>query len=293
MVAVTSGDPAYLNGQYLPLTEAKIPVLDRGFIFGDGVYEVIPVYQGRPFRLPEHLNRLLHNLAAVKIPNPHTLSEWQHILEQLCRNSAQPEQKLYLQVSRGVAARDHAFPDCQPTVFAMSNRLAPPDRLLTELGASAITRPDTRWGNCDIKSTSLMANVLFRQIGVEQGADEVILIKDDLLTEASTSNVFLAKDGNLKTPPDSNFLLPGITRNLVLELAEQGQIPVQRVEITSQQLREADELMISSSTRELLPLTRLDGKPVGAGVPGPLWRRLYALYQEAKTASSSDGTSAT
>lgn len=274
--------PAYLNGEFMPVGQARISVLDRGFIFGDAVYEVIPVYRRRPFLLSEHLTRLDQSLAAVKIDRPHSIAEWERIVRRLCTESPHDSQKIYLQVTRGVAPRNHTFPACRPTVFAMSSALPEVDRRHLELGLGAITLPDIRWSRCEIKTTSLIANVLLRQQGFEQGADEVLLLRNGLLTEGATSNVFAVKNGILLTPPDDHYLLHGVTRGLVLALAQAGNIEVRRTGIDAGQLQEADELMISSSTREVMPLTRLNRLPVGAGVPGPVWRRLYSLFQQFK-----------
>ncbi len=273
----------YLNGEFLPLEEAKIPVLDRGFIFGDGVYEVIPCYGGRLFRLEEHLRRLQHSLDGIRLRNPLTPAEWKEMLQRLAEANPAEDQSLYLQVTRGVAGRDHRFPEkSTPTVFAMSKPLPPAPPELLERGVAAITLPDIRWQCCHIKAISLLPNVLLRQQALEAGADEAILLRDGEATEGAASNLFIVEAGVLITPPKDHRLLPGITRDLVVELARDAGIPCQERTVTEGELRAAQEIWITSSTREILPVTRLDDTVVGKGRPGEMWRRMYQLYQQYK-----------
>ena len=275
----------YLNGKFLPLEEAYIPVLDRGFIFGDGVYEVIPVYSKRAFRLAEHLNRLQSSLDGIRLPNPHSETEWAKLISELIERNPGDDQYLYLHITRGVAKRDHAFPQppVQPTVFMMSSPLLHPATELLASGVSAVTAADNRWLRCDIKAISLLPNVLLRQMAVDAGCAETILIRDDsFMTEGAASNIFLAKNGTLLAPPKDNLMLPGITYDVVLELAAANHIPVEVRKIGKDELLSADELLLTSSTREVMPITTLDGKAVGSGKPGPIFGRLYSLYQNYK-----------
>jgi D-alanine transaminase len=273
----------YLNGQYMPLEEAKISVLDRGFIFGDGVYEVIPVYSRRAFRLGEHLQRLQHSLDGIRLANPHSVAEWTQIIDELIARNEADDQYLYLHITRGVARRDHAFPNppVPPTVFVMSNPLstpAPPSP-----GVGAVTAQDNRWLRCDIKAISLLPNVLLRQTAVDAGCAETILIRDnDFLTEGAASNIFVVKNGTLLAPPKDNLMLPGITYDVILEIAAANHIPHEVRKITVAEVFDADELLLTSSTKEVLPITHLDGKPVGTARPGPMFNKIYQLYQEFK-----------
>ncbi len=275
----------YLNGQYMPIEEARVPVLDRGFIFGDGVYEVIPVYSGRAFRLEEHLRRLKHSLDGIRLANPHSDEEWAGILDKVIAENEAQDQYLYLHITRGVAKRDHAFPNppVPPTVFVMSNPLpTPPDHLLAS-GISAVTAEDNRWLRCDIKAISLLPNVLLRQMAIDEGCAETILIRNkEFLTEGAASNIFAVKEGMLLAPPKDNLMLPGITYDVILEIAGANGIPFEVRRISLAEVLHADELLLTSSTREVLAITKLDGKPVGAGLPGPMFRRMHALYQEFK-----------
>jgi len=275
----------YLNGAFMPIEEAKIPVLDRGFIFGDGVYEVIPVYSRRPFRLAEHLRRLQHSLDGIKLPNPHSEAEWAAILGELIQGNSPDDQYLYLHITRGVARRDHAFPvpPVPPTVFALSNPLTTPPPELLASGISCITVQDNRWLRCDIKSIALLPNVLLRQAAVEAGCAEAILIRDDaFLTEGAASNIFAVKNGKLLAPPKDNLMLPGITYDVILELAAANGIPFEVRRVSKSEVFGADELLLTSSTKEVLAITTLDGKPVGNGKPGPMFAKLHALYQTFK-----------
>jgi len=274
----------YLNGRFLPLEEACVPVLDRGFLLGDGVYEVIPVYGRRPFRLDQHLGRLAHSLAAVRIPDPLDRDSWRRVVEELVARNAGDDQSLYLQVTRGVASkRDHGFPEgIHPTVLLMSSVLHPPARETLEQGVAAVTAEDTRWARCDIKAITLLANVLLRQDAIDAGAAEAILVRDGEAVEGAASNLFIVEGGRLVTPPKGPRLLPGITRDLVLELAESHGLPAAEEPIALQRLRSADEIWLTSSTREIMPVIRLDGRAVGGGRAGETWRRMYGLYQEYK-----------
>ncbi len=278
-----SQEIVYLNGEFLPLDEAKVSVLDRGFIFGDGVYEVIPCYGGQMFRVDEHLRRLEHSLEGIRLTSPLPPAKWKGILQRLVELHPDEDQSLYLQITRGVAGRDHGFPKgTPPTVFAMSKPLPPAPPKLLEQGAAAVTLPDIRWQYCHIKATSLLPNVLLRQQALDAEADEAILLRDGEATEGAASNLFIVKDGILTTPPKDNRLLPGITRDLVVELAASANIPCQEQAVTETDLRTAEEIWLTSSTKEILPVTRLDGKPVGSGTPGERWRQMYRLYQQYK-----------
>ena len=273
----------FLNGRFVPLEQATVPVLDRGFIFGDGVYELIPVYSRAPFRMDEHLARLERSLAAVRIANPYPRDRWRSIILELVAQQPWEDQGVYLQVTRGVAKRDHAFPaGVEPTVFAMSNPLVNPPRELVEKGVAAVSAPDNRWLRCDIKSISLIGNVLLRQQSADAGAAETILFRDGILTEASASNVFVAKNGLVLSPPKSNLILPGITYDVVVEIAQQLGLPLEFRDIREAEVRAADELWVTSSSKEILAVVELDGKPVGDGKPGALFRRAWEGYQEFK-----------
>ena len=273
----------YLNGKFMPIEEACIPVLDRGFIFGDGVYEVIPAYSRKAFRLTEHLDRLQHSLDGIRLKNPFRNEEWKNILEQLIAQNEGDDQYIYLHITRGVAKRDHAFPaNVPPTVFIMSNPLLPPPSELLASGASAITALDNRWIRCDVKAISLLPNVLLRQLAVDVRAVETVLIRDGYLTEGSASNIFIVKNKILLAPPKSHLMLPGITYDVVLELAASNQIPYEVREIAESEVRNADEILLTSSTKEIMPITLLDNKPVGSGKPGEIFGRLHALYQHYK-----------
>jgi D-alanine transaminase len=280
----------YLNGVFMPVEEARIPVLDRGFIFGDGVYEVIPVYSRRPFRIEEHLRRLQHSLDGIRLPNPHTPAEWEALIGELIARNDGEDQSLYLHITRGAARRDHAFPvpPPAPTVFMMSNPLTTPPAGLLESGIACITVPDNRWLRCDIKSIALLPNVLLRQMAVDAGCAEAVLIRQDpatgaqFLTEGAASNIFAVKNGILLAPPKDHLMLPGITYDVVLELAAANGIPHEVRRVMKDEVFDADELLLTSSTKEVLAITRLDGNPVGNGRPGVLFARLHGLYQDFK-----------
>jgi D-alanine transaminase len=273
----------YLNGQFMPLEEARIPVLDRGFIFGDGVYELIPVYSRHAFRLVEHLKRLNASLKEIRLPNPHSVEEWAHLVQEIIARNPWEDQGVYLQVTRGVAPRDHAFPvGVDPTVFIMANPLSTPPREQVEKGVACVTAADNRWLRCNIKSISLLANVLLRQQAVDAGAVETILLRDGFLTEGSASNVFVVRGDTLLTPPKNHLILPGVTYDVVLELAASGGIHAEVREVSEFELRSAQEVMLTSSTKEILAVVELDGRKVGGGRPGPVFQRLHWLYQEFK-----------
>ena len=270
----------YLNGTLLPLADARVSPLDRGFLFADGVYEVVPVHRGRPFRLREHLQRLDASLAAIRLPNPHDPAGWAAILAQVTQAAGGREMLLYLQVTRGAGeGRSHLFPPADtPTVFAFASPYPAPAPQLLEQGLRAVTLADIRWDRCDIKSVALLANVLLRQEAADQGADEALLVRDGLLTEGSSSSVFLCVGGTLVTPPNDHRILPGTSRDAVLELAR-GWLPHEVCEIEARVLENADEVWIASAGRGVLPVTRIDGRPVGDGRPGPLWAEMYGRLQ--------------
>jgi D-alanine transaminase len=287
MVAVKEANEmtVYLNGEFMPLDEARVPVLDRGFLLGDGVYEVIPVYGRRPFRLPRHLERLQNSCDGIRLRNPHDAEGWTALIVELIRLQDFADQNLYLQVTRGVAKRDHAFPQsAEPTVFLMANPLVTPSVAQFEAGVAAVTATDNRWQRCDIKSIALLANVLLRQLAVDVGATETILFRNGYLTEGAASNIFAAKGGVILAPLRNHLLLPGITYDTVIELARTHDVPLEVREISEAEVRAADELWLTSSTKEVLPVTRLDGRSVGDGRAGPVARRLLALYQTLKQA---------
>jgi len=278
-------DIVYLKGKFLPQDQAFVPVMDRGFVFGDGVYEVIPVYGGRLFRLDEHLQRLDGSLAGIRLNNPMTHAEWADTLTHLVRKNGDGEQSIYLQISRGHAPRDHAFPqNTPPTVFISSSPLKPVAEELLQNGVAAISLEDIRWKHCHIKAIALLPNILLRQQAIDAGAHEAILIRDGLVTEGAASNLFIVKNDIIKTPPKGPFLLPGITRDLVLELAKANNINAQECNIGPQDLLQADEIWLSSSTKEILPVTKLDDKIVANGQPGPAWQQMRKLYQAYKRA---------
>jgi D-alanine transaminase len=274
----------YLNGRFLPIDQAFVPVLDRGFIFGDGVYEVIPVYSRHPFRLDEHLCRLQSSLDGIRLINPHSNQEWTELIRELVAQNESDDQYVYLHITRGVAKRDHAFPkDTPPTVFIMSNPLVAPALELCETGISAVSAIDNRWDRCDIKAISLLPNVLLRQIAIDADTVETLLFRDGVLTEGAASNIFVVEKGAILAPPKDHHMLPGITYDLVLELAAANGIPVEICNPTEARVRNADELWLTSSTKEVQPITILDSKPIGNGTPGPLFRKMHALYQDYKT----------
>ncbi|MDR1855452.1 MAG: D-amino acid aminotransferase [Azoarcus sp.] len=275
---------SYLDGQYLPLDEARVSPMDRGFLFGDGAYEVIPVYSGHPFRLAEHLARLEKTLAELRLPNPHSVAEWAEIVARIVAGNEWEDQSVYLQVTRGAdAVRKHAFPaTIRPTVFLMSEKLATPTPEQIERGVAVVSAEDYRWLRCDLKTISLLANCLLRQKAVDAGCAETVLFRDGILTEGAASNILVVRGGVLLAPPKNRLMLPGITYDVILELAAQNAVPFEVRDIREDEVRAADELWMTSSTKEVLPVTTLDGKPVGDGRPGALARRMHALYQDFK-----------
>lgn len=280
---MTNADTVYLNGEWLPADQARVSAFDRGFIFGDGVYEVIPVYGKRAFRLPQHLNRLARSCDAIRLDNPHNNRDWQDIIEKLIAQNSSPDQMVYLQITRGAAPRDHVFPaKTKPTSFAYSKAIKYPDKSDLATGVKAITTPDIRWQRCDIKSIALLANVLLRQSAVENGATEAILIRGDHLTEGAASNIFIVKDDCLVTPPKGELILPGITRDLIVELAKANDVCVQERAVTEDELRSAREVWMTSSTKEILPIVKIDNNRVGDGTPGPMHARMFTILQQYK-----------
>jgi len=273
----------YLNGEFTPAESATVSVFDRGYLFGDGVYEVIPVYAGKVFLLQAHLQRLKNSLAAVRIDNPHDDGQWQAIIEELILLNGQGDQAVYLQVTRGAAPRDHVFPEgVSPGVFLMSNPLKPVDASWKQQGIRTISVEDIRWQRCDIKAIALLANCLMKQRAQDAGAQEALLINAGMLTEGSASNAFVVIDGTIMTAPKSEKILPGITRDVVIELAHEAGIPLQESFVSEMALRQADEIWITSSTKEIVPVTQLDEQPVGKGVPGPVWQQMQTLFQHYK-----------
>ena len=278
----------YLNGAFLPLADARVSVLDRGFLFGDGVYEVIPVYSKKPFRLDGHLRRLQASLDGIRLHNPHTLATWREIVLQVVEQAAFADQSVYLQVTRGVPApdqplRDHPFPgDATPTVFLFTLPLVTATAPQKAAGVCAVTAIDNRWLRCNIKATALLGHILLRQQAVDAECAETVMLRDGFLTEGAASNIFVVNDGVLCAPPPSNLMLTGITYDVVLELAAANAIPTEIRPIAESEVRGADELWMTSSTREIMAIVKLDGAPIGAGVPGPLARRMDDLYQTYK-----------
>jgi len=281
MIPGIAGDPlVYLDGVYTPLSQAKVSVLDRGFIFGDGVYEVVPAYGRKPFRMDEHLARLRRSLGKLRIAPPMDDAAWRALVAELIQACATPECLVYIQVTRGVALRDHAFPSpaVAPTVFAMATPFTRPDARAREQGLSVICIPDERWLHCDIKSVSLLGNVLAKQQAVDAGADEVIQLRDGHVTEGASSNIWVVSGGRLLAPPRDHLILEGIRYGLIAELAAQAGIPFDSRPIARDELAGAQEILLSSATREILPVVRMDGAPVGNGAPGPVYARLRAGY---------------
>ncbi|HEY7962774.1 MAG TPA: D-amino acid aminotransferase [Steroidobacteraceae bacterium] len=274
----------YLNGAYLPLSEARISPLDRGFLYADGVYEVMPVYGGRPFRFGAHQERLGRSLAGISMEDPHSVPEWRAILGELIARNGGGDQYVYWQVTRGAQhGRTHApLPRIPRTVFAFCAPFPVTPPALLEQGLACVTATDTRWARCDIKSVALLANVLLRQLSVDAGAAETILLRDGELTEASASAVHVVLGGEVLMPPNSRRILPGTTRSAVEEMAARAGIACRVLPVTEAQLRAADEVWLSAATREVQPVTSLDGHAVGSGKPGPLWRRVYEELQRFK-----------
>ncbi|MGF6634998.1 D-amino acid aminotransferase [Paraburkholderia sp. MM6662-R1] len=300
VVSEVSPDPiVHLNGELVPLSEARVPVLDRGFIFGDGIYEVAPLYahaSGRrtAFRLKQHLARLARSVGKIGIANPLDDAGWRELIGRVAEANetdgglrADQDAIAYIQVTRGVAKRAHAFPaGVKPTVFVMVTALNLPAAAQRASGVPCVSAEDRRWLNCDIKSVSLLGNVLMAQYAAENDAFETLQFRDGLLTEGSSSNVWIVKDGVLAAPPRSNRILEGIRYGLIEELTAECGIRFEARDITEAEVRAADEIIVSSATKEVLPVTRLDGAPVGAGRPGAVFAQLYAAYQRAKAAEA-------
>ncbi|ORU90299.1 MAG: D-amino acid aminotransferase [Cycloclasticus sp. symbiont of Poecilosclerida sp. M] len=274
----------YLSGQFEPLSEAKISVLDRGFLFADGVYEVIPAYGGKLFRLQQHLDRLNNNLTAIRMNAVMSDAQWAEILKKLLAPQTLDDQAVYIQITRGAGAnRDHQLPEqYTPTVFAMCQAIPVGSVDKTAQGVSAITLDDIRWDWCHIKSVSLLGNILLKQQAADQSCTEAILIRQGFTTEGSASNVFIVKNNQLITPPKSHHLLPGITRDLVLEISQSKGINCIEKEISEEELTRADEIWLTSSTREIMPVTKLNNRPVGDGNPGAIWQKASQYYAEFK-----------
>jgi D-alanine transaminase len=280
----------FLDGHYGPLKDARVSVLDRGFIFGDGVYEVLPAYGGRIFRFDEHMARLDRSLRELRIPNPHTPDEWLAIARRLIadRQAAGVENQLvYLQVTRGVAVRDHVMPEgLQPTVFAMASAMKPPSPAQRSQGVACVTADDFRWQKAHIKSTSLLGSVFARQLSADVGAVETVMFRDGFLSEAAASNVWVVRNGTVMGPPRDHLVLEGIRYGLIASICREEGIPFELRRISRDEVFAADELLLSSATKEVLPVTSLDGRPVGNGQPGPVYARLHAAYQRAIAAQS-------
>ena len=283
--------PCYLNGEFTPLADAKISVMDRGFIFGDGVYEVVPVYAGQPFRLSQHMARLERSLTELRIPNPLPATQWRAVIARLIASYAESmgmdaqrtDQLVYIQITRGVALRDHAMPaHITPTVFAMTNRMTASTAVQRANGVACVTADDFRWEKAHIKSTSLLGAVFARQIGVDAGAVETVMFRGDFLSEAATSNVWVVKNGEVLGPPPDNLVLEGIRYGLIEEICQELGLPFALRRLSRGEVESADELLLSSATKEVLAITLLDEKPVGTGQPGPIYHQLYAGYQAAK-----------
>ncbi len=270
----------YLNGQYLPLADAKVSVMDRGFLFGDGIYEVIPSYSGSLFHFQDHMERLENSLSSIRLANPHDRAQWLEILTPLLDTSL--DQYIYLQITRGIdSKRDHTFPEnVTPTVFAMCSNIVPLANL--DSGVKAISVDDSRWELCNVKATTLLANILLRQQAVEKGCAEAILVKDGYVTEGAASNIFAVIDGILITPPQGSEILPGITRNVILEIARENNIPYSEDIVSLDALKTASEIWLTSSTREIVPVVQLDNETIANGKPGPIWRIMNQLFQAYK-----------
>jgi len=270
----------YLNGQYLPLADAKVSVMDRGFLFGDGIYEVIPSYSGSLFHFQDHMERLENSLSSIRLANPHDRAQWLEILTPLLDTGL--DQYIYLQITRGIdSKRDHTFPEnVTPTVFAMCSNIVPLANL--DSGVKAISVDDSRWELCNVKATTLLANILLRQQAVEKGCAEAILVKDGYVTEGAASNIFAVIDGILITPPQGSEILPGITRNVILEIARENNIPYSEDIVSLDALKTASEIWLTSSTREIVPVVQLDNETIANGKPGPIWRIMNQLFQAYK-----------
>jgi D-alanine transaminase len=270
-------DTAWLNGDFLPLAEARISPLDRGFLFADGIYEVVPVYDGQPFQLEAHLDRLEYSLGEIRIDNPLSRDAWRGMIRELVARNGAGDQTVYFQVTRGADdKRDHGFPEVPltPTCFAMSSALPRPPEHFAREGARASLVEDIRWKRCDIKATTLLPNALAKQAAREAGADEALLHRDGQLIEGSSMTLFLVEKGELYTPPKSSSILPGITRDVILRLASELGIRVHETSLDLDRLAQAEELWFTSSSREIMPVTRVDEQVIGDGRPGPVWKQL-------------------
>ena len=272
----------YLNGNYLPLAEARVSALDRAFLFGDAVYEVLPVYESRPFRLREHLDRLNRSLAGIRMSAPLSHGDWARLCQELIARNSAREAYLYLQVTRGAEfGRNHAWPeDLKPTLFAYATALEPIPPAMLEQGVSAVTAADTRWARRDIKSTALLANILLKKLSADAGAFETILLENGELTEGSSSTVHAVKGGVIRTPPNGPHILPGTTRDVVTELAGRLGLSCESRRVTESELRAADEIWLAFATRGVLPVTALDGAAIGTGRPGPCFKRMSAAFAD-------------
>lgn len=271
----------YLNGNYVPLGQAQVSVLDRGFIYGDGIYEVVPAYRGTPFRMEAHLDRLQRSLRAIGIETGWTRAQWEELVFDMLQRSPYENSVVYVQVTRGVAKRDHAFPKgVTPTIFCMVTPFQRPGQAQREQGLTAISIPDIRWLRCEIKSVSLLGNVLAKQQAVEAGVDEVVQFRDGYLSEGASCNIWIVKDGTLLAPIADNLILEGIRYQFLQQLAETADVPFEARQIAQSEVDAADEIMMSSATKEVLPIVQLDGKPVGAGHPGPVYSALRAAYDQ-------------
>ena len=283
--------PCYLNGEFTALKDAKISVMDRGFIFGDGVYEVVPVYGGQPFRFAQHMARLGRSLAELRITNPLSPGQWRDVALKLVADYAlslhtSPEkidQLVYIQITRGVALRDHVMPpDLSPTVFVMTSTMKPPTPEQRALGVACVTADDFRWRKAHIKSTSLLGAVFARQISADVGALETVMFRDGFLSEAAACNVWAVRGGKVLGPPKDNLVLEGIRYGLIENICREAGIGFELRRISREEVFGADELLLSSATKEVLPVTLLDGQPIGSGKPGPVYAKLHAAYQRAK-----------
>lgn len=273
----------HLNGALVRLRDAKISVLDRGFIYGDGAYEVVPVYGRKPFRMQHHLDRLQRTLDAIRLPNPHDDAAWRRLVGEVVERAEFDDQAVYLQVTRGVAKRDHSFPvGVAPTVFIMTNPLPLPTREQVERGVAVVTADDNRWDRCDLKTTSLLPNVLMRQLATDAGATETVMFRDGWLTEASASNVLVVQGDTIVAPPKDRQILPGITYDATVEFAREADLPIEIRPVRRAEALEADEMWLSSSTKEVIAVTTVDGRPFAGGAPGPMFRRIYEIFQAHK-----------
>ncbi len=285
--------PCYLNGEFSTLREAKVSVMDRGFIFGDGVYEVVPVYAGRPFRFAQHMARLDRSLSELRIANPMNHPQWRALVDQLIdayarsrgHDAGQTDQLVYIQVTRGVAMRDHAMPPgITPTVFATSNLISPPSAADRANGVACVSGDDFRWKKAHIKSVSMLGSVLARQMSADVGAAETVMFRDGFLSEGAAANVWVVRGGRVIGPLKDNLVLEGIRYGLLEELCAHAGIPFELRRVAREDVFTADELLLSNASKEILPVTRLDGQPIGNGKPGPIYEKLYAGYQRAKQA---------